>query len=110
MINFECRNKTCYFEELYEYGKAPHSCPKCGGRWFTLRFLKGPKKKKKFVNIAYSDNERWSWSMGVNRQDISEMNRKYPDRTYHPKTGQLLVKNRPHKKKLMKEHNLEEYA
>lgn len=110
MVAFECLNKRCNYEEYYKDSDAPHICPDCDGKWYRLRFVKEPKKKRPFVNIAYPDNERWSWSMGVNVQDIPEMTRRYPDREYHPKTGQLRVKNRPHKKQLMKEHKMEEYA
>jgi hypothetical protein len=48
--------------------------------------------------------------MGVNRTDIPAMKKKYPDRTYHPETGQLLVESRPHKKRLMKEHDMYEMS
>lgn len=64
---------------------------------------------KPFVNIGFAENKRWSWSMGTHVKDIPKMMKKYPDRVYNPKTGQLLVKNRTHKKKLMKENNCEEY-
>ena len=41
-------------------------------------------------------NERWSWSMGVNRQDIPEMTRKYPGSEYREDTGQLRIKSINH--------------
>lgn len=109
MVNFQCKSKACWFSETYEDGLAPRRCPECGGQTYRLSFPKELKEKKPFVNVGYKDNPRWSWSMGVNKSDIPEMMRKYPNRTYHPKTGQLLVKNRPEKKRLMREHNLEEY-
>ncbi len=62
-----------------------------------------------FTNIGFKDNPRWSWAMGANVKDIPKLMKKYPDRTYNPKTGQLLVKNRTEKKKLMREHGMEEY-
>jgi len=61
------------------------------------------------INATMKSNERWSFSMGIHVDKIPEMEKKYPDRTYHPKTGQLLVRNRVHKKKLMKEHGMTEY-
>jgi len=112
MMLFECLNKRCYHEEYCQDFEAPHVCPECNGKHYRLRFLKEPKKKKNFVNIDGTSrgNPRLSWAMGVNRQDIPEMQKRYPDRKYHPKTGQLLVESRQHKKKLMKEHGFEEYA
>lgn len=108
MPNFEC--KRCNFEKFYEPMKSPNACPQCGSKWYRLRYIKEAPKKTKFVNIAFDENPRWSWSMGVNIQDIPEMTKKYPDRVYHPKTGQLLVRNRPHKKQLIREHNMEELS
>ena len=61
------------------------------------------------VNATMKSNERWSFSMGIHVDKIPEMEKKHPDRKYHPKTGQLLVRNRVHKKKLMKEHGMTEY-
>jgi len=110
MLEFQCKNKVCWFSDVYEDKLTPRVCPKCGGRNYRLGFIKKQKEKKEFVNIGYKDNPRWSWSMGVNIQDIPAMMKKYPDRTYNPKTGQLLVKNRPNKKRLMREHGLEELS
>lgn len=62
------------------------------------------------VDGTMRENHRWSWAMGVHVKDIPKMMKKHPDRVYNPKTGQLLVKNREHKKKLMKEHDMVEYV
>jgi len=112
MIGFQCKSKSCWFYEDYECGEFPHFCPECGSKTYRLIFHKEPKKKTKFVNIDGTSrgNPRWSWSMGVNRQDIPAMTKKYPDRKYHPVTGQLLVESRQHKKRLMKEHGMEELS
>jgi hypothetical protein len=64
---------------------------------------------KGFVNIGFQENPRWSWAMAVNVEDIPKMQKQYPDRVYNLNTGQLLVKNRTEKKRLMKEHNMEEH-
>lgn len=77
--------------------KAPIGFCECGGE------IKSGEPKKR-VTITFQDSPRYSWAMGVNRQDIPKAMREHPDRTYHPKTGQLLVKNRTEKKKLMSEH------
>lgn len=102
---FTC--KICSFEK--EYDDAPLQCPKCNRAFYRITFLKENSiNRNKGVNWYEKDNPRWSWSMGVNVQDIPEMTKKYPDRKYHHKTGQLLVRNRAHKKKLMKEHGMHE--
>lgn len=80
-------------------------CENCGGKMTSVF----EPENKQAVSVGFKDNPRWSWSMGVNVEDIPKMNKLYPDRVYNPKTGQLLVKNRTEKKKLMKEHSLEEY-
>jgi hypothetical protein len=55
-------------------------------------------------------HERWSWSMGVNRQDIPSAMKKYPGSEYHPQTGQLKIKNRKHKLYELKRRQMEEYG
>lgn len=105
---FTC--KMCKFVEEYPNEDSPMKCPKCGHGFYRLRFIKENKAKGRFVNIGYKDNPRWSWSMGVNPQDIPAMMEKYPDREYNPVTGQLKVKNRPHKRQLMREHDMYEQS
>jgi len=61
------------------------------------------------VDSQHKENHRWSWAMGVNVDQIPEMKKRYPDRTYHERTGQLLVKSRQHKKQLLREHGMIEY-
>lgn len=104
MERFTC--KMCDFEGEYE--DSPMECPTCNLRFYRITFLKesGTKTHSRWG----TNHPRWSWSMGVNRQDIPKMMKQYPDREYNPVTGQLKVNNRPHKKKLMREHNMEEYA
>lgn len=112
MLEFQCKYRSCWFNKIYEDDIAPLKCPKCGSRNYRLCFLKEPKKKTPIVNIdgTSKGNPRLSWSMGVNPQDIPTMMKKYPDRKYHPETGQLLVESRQHKKRLMHEHNMYEMS
>lgn len=95
---FTC--KMCKFEEEYE--DAPAKCPECGLTFYRITFLKEPGAKSK--SRWGANHPRWSWSLGINRQDIPTMKKKHPDRTYHSITGQLLIENRKHKKQMMKEH------
>ncbi len=96
--------KLCGFNDVYEEFKAPLKCPKCGHGFYSLRPYKESNPNEKFVSMGFKDNPRWSWSLGVHVDKIPEMMKKYPDRTYNPKTGQLLIKNRTMKKRYMKEH------
>ena len=113
-----CTKCSKYFKATYDNKtgyRDPEPCPDCGGVAKHKHVIKGSEQdpnisKGRFVGIGYKDNPRWSWAMGINVDEIPEMMRRYPDRNYHPKTGQLEVRNRPHKKKLMKQHNMEEYA
>ena len=87
--------------------KWDQKCSKCGikQRQYTIRYKQNRNMEcDNKGGICYQDSPRWSWAMGVNRQDIPKAMREHPDQTYHPKTGQLLVKNRTEKKRLMSEH------
>lgn len=101
---FTC--KMCRFEGKYE--DAPAKCPECGLTFYRITFLKesGAKSKSRWG----ANHPRWSWAMGVNISEIPKMTKQYPDRKYNPVTGQLLVENRTHKKKLMRENGMYEYA
>ena len=106
---FTC--KLCNFVKEYTEFEAPLKCPECGHGFYRLTVLEKPRETiGEFVSLGYKDNPRWSWSMGVNPSDIPAMMKQYPNREYHPKTGQLKVKNRPHKLKLMKEHDMYEQS
>lgn len=106
MIYYRCKNKRCNLEGYFKDGQAPMACPSCKGKSCTLRFVK--KRGEKISSRWCAHHPRWSWSMGINRAEIPAMMKKYPDRIYHPKTGQLLVKDRPHKKQLMEQHGMYE--
>ena len=54
------------------------------------------------------DNERWSWAMAVNPENIPEAMKKYPGSQYNER-GQLLVRNRSEKLRHMKMRGMEEY-
>ena len=82
-------------------------CPSCNGP--SGRDVEAELKDMGNFNETMQDHPRWSWSMGIHRDRIPEMRKKFPDRNYHPKTGQLEVRNRKHKLQLMKEHGMEEY-
>lgn len=111
MINFECKNKICSFEQRYEFGEVPSNCPSCGCKWYRLRFLKEGKKKSNPLDTNWyeKDNPRWSASMGCNPDQIPMMREHHPDSVYHPETGDLLVMNRAHKKKEMRRRGLSEF-
>lgn len=53
-------------------------------------------------------NERWSESMGVNVEQISQAQKTFPGSEYHPETGALKIKNRKHKVYEMKRRGYSE--
>ena len=107
VIEFRCRN--CSFVQSYCDESVPQSCPKCQSKSYRLTYLdKEMQPKTEFVGVCFPNKERWSWSMGCHVNQIPEMMTKYPGRTYNPKTGQLLIQNRTEKKRLMREHGMEE--
>jgi len=99
---FECM--LCSFQKEGSESK----CPKHG----TLRYRLHPEKVKRYnrINIDGSSrgNGRWSKTMGINPNQIEEFKKHYPDRTYHPQTGDLWIEHRQHKKRLLKEQHLSE--
>jgi hypothetical protein len=65
----------------------------------------GAKAKRSFRDEQFSTdlvhNERWSDSMGVQPHQVKEAEKTFPGSTYNEE-GQLLIKNRKHKKLEMK--------
>jgi len=87
-------------------------CDSCDGKLKPKCMEKNKveqKRDKCFVDILMQDNPRWSTAMGCGTHQIPEMMKHYPDATYNPETGDLLVKNRAHKKKQMRERGLDEH-
>lgn len=112
LINFEC--KLCDYEQTVTWNKqAPFKCPNCGSKWYTLRFLKQPKEKQEFVNIGFSDNERWSWALGCNENQLPEKIKQHPGSEWRKAPGggyQMRIKNRTEKKQRMRESGMDEFG
>jgi len=70
------------------------------------------KSRRKFdycgVDATMVENERWSWAMAVNPEDIPKAMKAYPGSEYAPDTGQLRIKSRHHKLQEMKRRKLVE--
>lgn len=101
----------CDFVKEYKEFTSPASCPQCDGRCYELRFLKEPRRKKKFVNIGYKDTPRYSASLGVSETQIEDAKKLHPQvewkrfgHSFRP-----LIKNRAEKKKIMKQADFQEY-
>jgi hypothetical protein len=99
---FWCQNKKCWHQEFCDYGKSPNSCPECGSRQYKIIY------DFKNENNMAEDNLRWSASMGCNPEEIPLFQKLYPGSEYHPETGDLLIKNRAHKKMEMKRRGYDE--
>lgn len=104
---------SCGFKKDFESGEEiPICCPTCQSQ--SCRVIYRTREDTKSgnycgVDALMKENHRWSWAMGVNVEDIPKMNKLFPDRIYNPETGQLLIKNRVEKKRLMREHQMEEH-
>jgi len=96
-----------YFDDLE---KTPENC-ECGSKIGNCRiqFKIRSKPKGYTANITYAENERYSVAMGVQPEQIAEAERTFPGSEYHPKTGDLLIKNRAHKLKEMKRRGYAEF-
>lgn len=101
---YKCLECDAAFDEMHSMKEAPLEVKcKCGAVAYRDWNSYGN------IDATMKENTRWSWTMGVNIDKIPEMLKKYPDRVYNPETGQLKVKNRIHKLKLLAEHGMEEY-
>ena len=112
MTIFECLNKVCNFTKEYPNEDEPAICPDCGLRWYRVRFCgdKEPDDNSKGPgwNATMLGPERWSTSMGVPANQVEEFSKRFPNSKYSP-DGRLQIKNRAHKKKLMKERGFIEH-
>jgi hypothetical protein len=100
---FSCQERACRHQEFCDYGKSPKACPKCGCKRYKIIFdFKG-------VNNVAENNPRWSASMGCSPEEIPLFQKLYPESEYHPETGDLLIKNRSHKKFEMKRRGFNEF-
>ena len=93
---FHCKNKQCWHQEFCDYGESPNQCPKCGSRVYTIIY------DFRDRNDTPEDNPRWSDSLGVNPEQIPEFKKQFGDLMEFDKEGRCLVKNRHHKKQIMK--------
>jgi len=90
-------------------------CEGCGQQvgWKSLIYDIKPVRKfaKCSADAMHADHPRWSTSMGVNPETIPEVHKQFPnlDLTFNP-DGDVLVKNRQHKKELMKAFHMTEFA
>jgi len=99
-VIFQCLNKKCWFRKSYD--KAPNKCPECGSRKYRLIF--GEKKKSKDVlfDVTMRDNVRYSDALGVNPEQIPEFKKRFGDLMDFLPDGRCIVRNRHHKKQIMK--------
>jgi len=85
-------------------------CLNCGKRpgSFSIRLGK-PRRvfERCGIDATMVENERWSWSMGVNPEDIPTAMKAFPGSEYNHE-GQLRVKSRHHKMTELKRRGLVE--
>ena len=87
-----------------QYGYYDRLCLGCGEYLtkFSIKFPGQGFADNGGVDSLMKENHRWSDSMGCNPEEIPRNMKRFPNSTYHPHTGQLLIKNRHHKLKEMK--------
>ncbi len=105
MERFRCR--VCSYDE--ENASAPHSCPECGSRSYTLTFSKGSKFKGKFCNIdgTMKENLRYSDALGINPNQTLEFRKHFPWMNFDDE-GRCIIHNRAEKKRVMKARGFDE--
>ena len=110
LIEFSCR--YCSFNKLYEEDvEPPFKCPDCDGKWYKLTFRKEPKRKVALCgwNATMKSNPRWSDALGIAPSQEADFHKAFPklDLTFD-KEGRCLIKNRHHKKQIMKARGFDE--
>lgn len=103
MVRFRCT--WCPFEEWYD--NPPRICPKCESKSYTLTFGR-EKPKEEFVNITSEDHPRYSDALGVNPDQIPAFKKQFGDLVDFDGEGRCLVKNRQHKRQLLKARGMVE--
>jgi hypothetical protein len=101
--------KMCDF--IGEFGDSPTICPECGGKWYTLTFLKESRRPTKFVSIGYKDTPRYSATLGVFDEGLEAAKKAHPQVEWKKfgNSWRPLIKNRTDKKRLMKQAKMSEY-
>ena len=108
VLQFIC--KECRGQESRALAKGerrPYMCPHCGVEvtTYTIRFshnrqVRHPGKENR-VDLLMRDNERWSDAMGCAPNQVPEFQKRWPFMEFDSE-GRCKVKNRHHKKKIMK--------
>jgi putative FmdB family regulatory protein len=84
----------------------PTECPECGAD--SPRDIEWELNTMSDFDETCKEHERYSWSMGCHPNQIAEMTRRYPGSEYRP-NGQLRIKSRNHKLKMLKQRGMEEF-
>lgn len=112
IIARHCSACNTYFNAI---GSKPDDCDKCGKPTKFETVVKGseqdPTMKVDTVVIAYKENIRLSRSLGVSETQIDEARKAHPGTEWVKRGHSYLpvIRNRPHKLKIMKEARMEEY-
>lgn len=115
-VDYKC-NKCCRQTEkiVEDTGLIPDNLDcECGGKlvWFHILYDYVPPKEygKCRVDELMAEHPRYSDAMGINPDQEPEFRRQFPklDLTFD-REGRLLVKNRVHKKQLMKAFGMTEF-
>lgn len=99
--DFKCEKCGKIFDELLPMSKSsqPQKC-ECGGT--AVKIYTNSR-----IDATMVDNERWSWALGVNEDQIPEFQQKFPDWKFDSQ-GRVLVKNRQDKLKKLKQRGFVE--
>lgn len=103
VYNCVCGN---HGDDIFD-GAYNQKCSKCNRhqRNYTIKYSLNKNtewKNKGGVDVLMKDSPRWSDSLGVNPLQIPQFKKQFGDLMEFDKDGRCLVKNRHHKKQLMK--------
>jgi len=115
VVRYYCNKCDNYFEDgVYGHNRLNPICPNCS----TLLQVKCVDKntvinKTYKTNICYAENERLSWALGCNENQLADKMKKHPGAEFRKAKGggyQMVVHNRPEKLQRMREAGYEEYG
>lgn len=108
--SYKC-DKCHYVFDAYHSSKHRNDtekCPEClsPASYSFKDTIQGSK-----IDAMMKENERWSWSMGINPdnpQEVAEAHKRHPGATFNER-GQMRIANRAEKLQRMKEAGMMEY-
>lgn len=111
-ITYRC-SYCDYFGHIRTKNSWNNKCESCGKRVKNCKVIYEKRKNFKrtnFVDVLMDENPRWSDALGINPSQADDFKKQFPKLNLKfDKEGRCLVRNRAHKKQIMKARGFDEY-